>query len=46
MLRQNVSAIGLGAVWHQPDAVVVGKLAGTGQGVGFVVAVPRVIWRG
>jgi len=46
MLRQSVSAVGLGAVWQQPDAVVDGQLAGTGQVVGFVVAVPRVIWRG
>jgi hypothetical protein len=46
MLRQNAGVIGLGAVWHQPDAVAVGKRAGSGQGPGFVVAVPRVIWRG
>lgn len=46
MLRQNTGVISLGTVWRQPDAVAPGGRAGRGQVPGFVVAVPRVIWRG
>jgi hypothetical protein len=47
LYRQNAPVLALDAVWIEPDVLVTsGKMAGSGQAVGFVQAVPRVIQRG
>jgi hypothetical protein len=46
MVRQNGAAVGLGAKWTQPDALADGMAAGSGQAVGYVQAIARLIERG
>ena len=46
LLRQDGAVLALGVAWRQTDTLAAGRLAGTGQAVGFVQAVPRLMHRG